>query len=190
MDDLLYDPFIQHPFTYTNKGDWALACESANYRRKASAWELADLLLWGIDHYCATRDEVASLYDEMAEQLEGIGRKTLMNYVSCARTFTPDLRHPGLEIGHHIACLGLDVDEAQHWLARAFAEGWSVAWLRKELHVPDPEELPVTWRDVERALTHNGVGCALRSKRGELRLPSAVTVVVESDSTLKWSVIP
>jgi len=189
MDDILYDPFVPHPFTYQDKSEWGEALDDANYRRKSSGWEVADLMLWGIDHFCSGKDDISNLYDETAEQLE-MSRKTLQNYASCARKFAPQRRHPGLEIGHHIACLGMDEEQADHWLALAYANGWSVGMLRREAHVPDPEEAPVVWSQVESALGRNGVHATLRSRRGELQLPSRITVVVEAESNLKWSIVP
>lgn len=175
----------------TDKGQWAQMLESLQRTRVRSAWDIADLLVWGIDHYTdGTADQRADLVNEISEQLE-VRPKTLLNYERVARRFPPSSRFDApLELGHHDAVMGIRDDElAYQWLHEAWANGWSVAQLRMQVATgaPEPEAVllpnPVA---VERAFYRAGIRAKVGSRRCVFETPSG-TLVMTSESPITWS---
>lgn len=180
-------------YQFADKGEWALELESLNSLRKRTPWQMARLVLWGIEYYCVDKDEVTALYDEISEQLE-VNRKTLQNYASCARRFPPDDVFERLDIGHHIVVVAQPEEIATYWLSRAESNGWSVSRLRQEIRnsgvTPSEEdEDPATERGVVlKLLAHYGIMANGDDKTLSMNFPDGKFINISANSDLHWSV--
>lgn len=173
-----------------DKSQWAELLEMAFVLHIRTAWEIADLLVWGIDHFTdGSADQIADLYGEISEQLE-CSKKTLQNYERVARRFGPDNRFGApLSLGHHDAVMGQSDELAYEWLQLAWSYGWSVSRLRVEIGAgndkPEPVELPNPIA-IERAFYRSGI----RTKVGKRRVTfttAAGELVLTSESDIHWS---
>lgn len=99
------------------------------------AWMLGDMLVEMERQYGVTYQQVA----------EATGRDvaTLYDYKAVAERVEFPYRNGILSWTHHKAVAYLPPDDQVHWLARAAAEGWSVARLRREISTAaTPPALP------------------------------------------------
>lgn len=178
---------------YNTKSAWAEEIERVNQVRKQSPWDMARLMLWGIENLCHNKDDVIDLYDEVSEQL-GMARKTLQNYASVARRFPAETVHAALEIGHHITVVAMPEEVAHYWLQRAEENAWSVQRLRQEIRaasqVPDEDEGDEGGgRDVVlRYLGNHGINATGDDKWLSMGFPDGKFVNLDSKSDLIWSV--
>jgi hypothetical protein len=92
---------------------------------RCSQWWLGDWIHYGNQRF-------GERYTR-AVKLTGYDVQSLMNMVYVASRFEISRRRENLSWSHHSAVAALDVDEQEHWLARAGAERMSVADLRLEL---------------------------------------------------------
>lgn len=180
-------------YKFADKSEWAQELESLNGLRKRTPWQMARLVLWGIEYYTSSKDEVTLLYDEVSEQLE-INRKTLQNYASCARRFPPEAVFERLDIGHHIVVVALPEEIAHYWLTRAESNGWSVSRLRQEIRnsgvttSEEDEDLATERGIVLKLLAHYGINANGDDKTLTMNFPDGKFINIASSSDLHWSV--
>lgn len=104
---------------------WSAVGDSIIAVTNASAWCLADWLLYGQRAY-GQRYKVA-----LART--GLDAQTLRNYAWVARHFPPARRRPKLSFQHHAEVVALDEASQDLWLQRADRFGWSRNELRRQL---------------------------------------------------------
>lgn len=167
--------------------EWLQMLDNLNEVRKQTPWEMADLMKQGIDAFCQDKNEIADLYNLASEQLE-ISRKTLMNYVSCARTFPPERRRERLEIGHHIAVLGMDEEVQDDILSKAESQGWTVAQVRKEVAAPSNDKPWIRPTEVERLFYNDALPLSIDTPNKAWFMVGGRRVVAESSTEIKWRI--
>lgn len=174
------------------KSRWLTALTRLHITSIESVWEMADLLLVGVDDLTdGSPDEVADLLGEVSEQLE-VAVKTLRNYMRVARRFPPDIRlGPPLTLGHHeVVARFEDNAEALDWLHKAWAGGWSVARLRLEVNIGDDENgapSPLHGRLAAGGVfAQLGLRASIGKKKGKIELPDGKHLIFESSEEIKW----
>lgn len=173
---------------FAKTSEWLDTLERINKVRKQAPWDMADALLVGIEGIGqGNRDTIAELYDVASEQLE-ISRKTLMNYVSCARTFPESRRRERLEIGHHIAVLGMDEELQDSILSDAEENAWSVAQIRKEVAAPSNQQPWYRPFDIESLFYRDAIPLAIEEPTKATMKVGGRTVIIESNSEIKWRI--
>jgi hypothetical protein len=119
--------------------EWVAVGRSLGALGRGTQWWVGDWLLYG-----ASRGIWGEKYAE-ASRITGYDVGSLRNMASLAAQFELSRRRDNLTWCHHAAVASLGLEEQDHWLDRAAAEGLSVADLR---------ELRRSWREREVA----GVG--------------------------------
>ncbi|MEU2942610.1 LmbU family transcriptional regulator [Nocardiopsis alba] len=89
----------------------------------SSGWWLGDWLVYGQENY-------PNRY-KCAIAATSLDYQTLRNYAWVARKFVPERRREKLSMQHHAEVAGLSLEEQEHWLSQAEAEGWSRNELRR-----------------------------------------------------------
>lgn len=187
-------------FYFEEKSEWAEEVEIIYHSHINSLWRVADLLVMGIERFTdGSPEQVAELYQEMAEQLER-KPKTLENYVTVARRFPENKRYyPHLgrgpwHLGHHALVTKFSDEVAKAWLEKAWSEGWSEGQMRMQLRLAadqaDPDSsIPLTEPvAIERQFWRMGVKAKLLTKEVRFETPAG-TLVVSSESRLNWSLL-
>lgn len=178
----------------TSKDAWAALVEKAIRNEVLSAWDAADLIVFGIDTFTdGSRGQVADLKQELAEQLER-SVETIRNYERIARRFPPDKRYYSpsglpLSLAHHDVVYSLSDSEAHSWLQEAWANGWTVARFRVEVSAGSKEPEPITLPNpvaIERAFYRAGIRMRAGPRRCTFETPAG-TLVLTSESEMVWS---
>ncbi len=131
---------------------WAAIGGTLQRMGRAWQWWIGDWILHGAEHYAET---YAAAIDTT-----GLEVQTLSNIASVSRRIPASRRREELSWSHHEAVACLPAAEQDEWLARAIAEGMTVARLRARLH-PAAEAAPPP----RRAPTHT-VNVTLRISAG------------------------
>lgn len=132
---------------FATVSEW-LSCLTEVYGEyQRSMWQFVVALRAGVDQFGRTSHEKADLYRLAAEQLQ-MSPKTVQNYVSASRKASTEYAiELGLEIGHAVAVLGLENDEAEAVLTEAAEQGLSVEATRHRAHVRKQDIPDVGKRD-------------------------------------------
>lgn len=138
---------------------------------RASAFRIGDWLLHAEVVY-DKGDKAEGRYVQ-AEELTGLGRRTLRNYASVCRRVPMSRRRDALTFGHHDAIASLDGDEQERLLTAAETGDWTLAKLRDEVQTTDlvlkgiPRSISTDWTAQARAADqpiwkwlHDQIECA------------------------------
>lgn len=105
--------------------DWVFEGRRIGAMGRGSPWWVGDWILFGAARW-------GERYAE-AVKITGYDVKSLRNMRYVASRFDLSLRRDTLSWSHHALLAGLELEEREHWLARAIADKLSVEDLRVEL---------------------------------------------------------
>jgi hypothetical protein len=102
---------------------------------RTSAFRIGDWLLHAEEQFDRGDDSKGRYLQ--AEELTGLGVRTLRNYASVCRRVPLSRRRDVLTFGHHDSVAALEPEEQERWLAAAEAESWSLALLREQVQTTE-----------------------------------------------------
>lgn len=105
--------------------DWVFEGRRIGAMGRGSPWWVGDWVLYGTARW-------GERYAE-AVKITGYDVKSLRNMRYVASRFDLSLRRDNLSWSHHALLAGLEIEDREHWLARAVADKLSVEDLRIEL---------------------------------------------------------
>ena len=116
-----------------SREEWALGGGQLGRLKGAIDWSFGDWLNYGEQHY-------GEEYAQYIEVLGSYSNNTLRNWQWVCERIPLSRRVSALRFAHHQAVAALEPVEQDEWLAEAWANGWSVAELKRQIKgEPEPE---------------------------------------------------